>query len=112
MQEARKLGNYIEYLAAQQDIPVSKISEALECEENQVKRLFKGLAFASFDQISRLATLLGTTIENLLSGDNDQYNHSVVHCMNDFQNNKNREKILDLIDDYVDVFDAVWLAEK
>ena len=45
MQEARKLGNYIEYLAAQQDIPVPKISEALECEENQVKRLFKGLAF-------------------------------------------------------------------
>lgn len=44
MKDARKLGNYIECLAAQQNISASDISKALGCEEHQVKRLFKGLS--------------------------------------------------------------------
>ena len=95
MKDARKLGNYIECLAAQQNISAWDISKALGCEEHQVKRLFKGMAFASYGQVSILAELLGTTVEDLLS------------CGNGLRDNENREKIIDLIYDYVDVFDAV-----
>ena len=45
--------------------------------------------------------------DRLLSGDPQRYNATVVHCMNDFHNPENREMILDFIDDYVDVVDAV-----
>lgn len=107
MQEARMLGNYIENLAEEKGISTSTLSQLLGCSELQVARLFKGLSFASFSQISKLAEFLGTTVESLLSGDIDKYNRTVVHCMNDFQNNNNREKILDLIEGYVDIVDAV-----
>ena len=86
---------------------ISDLSRILDCTENQVYSFIKGRAYASFAQISTLATELGATIEELLHGDERTYNATVVHCMNDFQDNKNRETILDLIDDYVDIVDAV-----
>lgn len=107
MQEARMLGNYVEHLAQRKGLSISDLSRILDCTENQVYSFIKGRAYASFAQISTLATELGATIEELLHGDERTYNATVVHCMNDFQDNKNRETILDLIDDYVDIVDAV-----
>lgn len=107
MQEARMLGNYVEHLAQRKGLSISDLSRILDCTENQVYSFIKGRAYVSFAQISTLATELGATIEELLHGDEKTYNATVVHCMNDFQDNKNRETILDLIDDYVDVVDAV-----
>lgn len=107
MQEARMLGNYVDHLAKRKGLSISDLSRILECTEDQVYSFIKGRAYASFAQICTLATELGATVEELLHGDEMTYNATVVHCMNDFQDNKNREIILDLIDDYVDIVDAV-----
>lgn len=107
MREARMLGNYIDRLAKSEGLSISDLSRILDCSENQVLSLIKGRAFASFPQISRLASALGKGVGQLLAGDESGYNASVVHCMNDFQDPNNREMILDLIDDYVDIVDAV-----
>lgn len=112
MQEARKLGNFIENLAAEKKISVSSLSQQIGCSDLQLERLFKGLAIASFAQISKLAASLGVSVSALLSGDTEKYNHTVVHCMNDFQDVEKREMILDLIDDYVDVVDAISMAKN
>ena len=107
MQSARMFGNYVSFLADQKHISDSDLGRTLGCTEHQVNLLLKGRAYASFDQISKLAVLLQTTVENLLAGNPTHYNATVVHCMNDFQNPANREAILDYIDDYVDVVNAV-----
>lgn len=107
MQEARMLGSYVQYLAGQKNISVPELGKILSCSENQVLSFFRGRAFASFDRLSSLAEALGTTVDILLDGDETIYNESVVHCMNDFDNPDNREKILDLIDNYMDILDAV-----
>ncbi len=107
MQSARMLGNYVECLMAKQNLTVADLSEILGCSVNQAYSFLKGRAYASFTQISTLAKALNTSVSDLLSGDEEHYNTSVVHCMNDFQDPANREVVLDLIDDYVDVLDAV-----
>lgn len=107
MQKARMLGNYIEQLADEKNLSLSDLSATLNCQENQVKSLLKGRSFATFDQISLLSKQLGVTVSELLHGNEEHYNATVVHCMNQFQNVENRELILDIIDDYMDIYDAV-----
>lgn len=107
MQSARMFGNYVNFLAKKNHLSHSDLSRALECSDLQLESLLKGRAYASFAQVSKLAELFHTTVEKLLAGDPKQYNTAVVHCMNTFQDPDNREKILDFIDDYVDVVNAV-----
>ena len=107
MQNARMLGNYVAHLAEKKGLSFSDLGEVLGCDEASVGLFVKGRSYASFSQISALAKLLGAPVQDLLRGDAEQYNKTVVDCMNDFQDPANREKILDLIDDYIDVVDAV-----
>ena len=111
MQAARMLGNYIDHIAKSNGLSISELSKVLNCTETQVYSLIKGRAYASFDQLSKLAEALGISFDQMLSGDLQSYNASVVHCMNDFQDTSNREKILDLIDDYIDIIDAVTMDQ-
>lgn len=112
MQEARMLGNYIDALSTRKGLSISDLSRVLDCSEHQVYSLLKGRAYASFKQISELSKLLETPIDKLLSGDKENYDATVVHCMNDFQDTSRREEILDLIDDYVDIVDAVAMLTQ
>lgn len=107
MQSARMLGNYVHQLANSKEISIDRLSEVLGFTKQQVLSFFKGCTFASFSQITSLAKELGVSVDSLLAGDNESYNASVVHCMNKFSNPDNREFILDIIDDYIDVKDAV-----
>lgn len=107
MLEARMLGNYVEHLANDKGLSMSELSEILGCTQDRTYSFIKGRAFASFSQLSSLANALGVSIDNLLAGDVDSYNATVVHCMNDFDDASKREGILDLIDNYIDIVDAV-----
>lgn len=107
MQEARMLGNYVEHLANTKGLSISDLSKVLGCSEERTYSFIKGRAFASFSQISSLANALDVSIDKLLTGDVDRYNATVVHCMNDFHDVSKREDILDLIDNYIDIVDAV-----
>ncbi len=107
MQRARMLGNYAQHLAQKNNVPDSEITTLLDCSANELHSFYKGRSFLTFEQISALARLLKTTVEKLLEGDEEQYNETVVQCMNNFNNPENREKILDLIDDYLDLKELV-----
>lgn len=107
MKEARMLGNNIQNLAEKKGLSVSYLSSILDCDEHQVLELFKGRAYASFAKIKILAKELDTTVEELLKGDQKVYNSTVVHCMHEFEDEENREFILDIIDGYIDIMDAL-----
>lgn len=107
MKEARMLGNHVQYLANQKGLSVSDLSQILDCEENQVYSLIKGRAYASYSQMKKVAESLDTTVELLLKGNQEVYNSTVVHCMNKFEKEENRETILDIIDGYIDIMDAL-----
>ena len=107
MQSARIFGNYVNFLAEENHLSHSDLSRALGCSDLQLTALLKGRAYASFDQVKKLAELFHTPVERLLSGDPQRYKATVVHCMNDFHNPENRAMILDFIADYDAVVDAV-----
>ena len=107
MQEARMLGNYVDHLARKKGLSTSDLSKILGCTEDHVYSFIKGRAFASFSQMSTLANALDVSVDNLLAGDAEHYNATVVHCMNDFHDASKREEVLDLIDNYIDIVNAV-----
>ena len=107
MQNARVLGNFIQKLAEENHLSVTDLSHLLSCVEHQVKSLLKGRSFASFEQISKLAEQFNVSVQQLLEGDLEHYNRTVAHCMNQFQKAEHREEILDILDDYLDIIDAV-----
>ena len=107
MQGARMLGNYVDYLSKQNSISHSDLAEVLGCSTHQAYSFIKGRVHISFSQISDLAQRLDTTVMDLLAGNEDVYKRTVVECMNAFDQDEHREEILDLIDNYIDLVDAV-----
>ena len=109
MKQARMLGSYVEELAKRNNVPLVKLEEILNCDDHVLRRFFKGRIFASLSQIQVLANLLNVSVLDLLEGDEESYRTNVVSCNHEFDNDDNREIILDIIDDYVDLYDAVML---
>lgn len=107
MQQARMLGYRVQKIANSCNVSPLELSKVIKCSEIQMKSFFKGRTFISFEQLSLIAQKLNVDISALLTGDDEGYNSSVVHCMNDFDDPNNRETILDIIDEYMDVLDSV-----
>ncbi len=107
MKAARMLGSFVENKIQEQSITSERLETILHMDEQQIMMFYEGRLFLSFPQIKALSDELGLSINALLQGNERQYNESVIHCMNDFENNDKREKILDMIDDYLDIYDAV-----
>lgn len=107
MQSFRMIGNYVNKLTSEKGLALSDLSGVLRCSNLQVQAFLKGRKLISYSQLSALADFLSVPVSSLLAGDKEFYAATVVHCMNEFQNEQNRERILDLIDDYMDVLDSV-----
>ena len=107
MKSARVLGNYVQKLASEQNVTILELSALMNCSEQQVKSFFKGRFFASFRQLEVLAHEFGIKISELMQGDESYYNKTVIDCMEDFQNPEARESILDIIDDLMDIQNAL-----
>ncbi|MBQ3178653.1 MAG: helix-turn-helix transcriptional regulator [Clostridia bacterium] len=106
MQQARMLGYRVQKFANTCNVSPLELSEIIGCSETEMKLFLKGRAFISYEQLSLLAKKLKVEISALLSGNEDEYNKSIVHCMNDFDKPQNREFILDIIDEYMDILDV------
>ena len=111
MLQARMIGDYVQRCADAKGISIAQLSEVLGCPELQTRRFLKGRAIATFAQLSRLAELLSVSVTDILDGDAAGYERNVVHCMNNFSDSANRECVLNLIDNYMDIKDAVAFAE-
>lgn len=107
MQKARMLGNHLRQLADERGITATELGTLLGCSAQQMCALFAGRRFLTFDQLSALADRFRVSVEALLAGDPAHYNKTVTHNMNKFEDTGKREEILDIIDDYMDVFDAL-----
>lgn len=107
MRKARKMGNYVQYLANEKQISNEKLAKLLDFSVSDIKRLFKGNILLSFPQMKVLSSALGTSVEELINGSDDIYRQSVVHCMNNFDNEDNREEILDIIESYILISNSI-----
>lgn len=107
MKELRLLGCTLRKLSSDNGINEEKMQEILGCSSDQISAIYDGRVFPSFDDLRKLASLYNVTVEEMLRGDEAYYDAKVVHCMGTFSDTANREIILDIIDDYLTLLDAV-----
>lgn len=107
MRKARKMGNYIQHLANENNVSSKQLAELLDFDVYDINRLFKGSILPSFAQIKKLSDFFHISIEELMAGNDDNYRRTVVHCMNKFDNEDNREEILDIIESYILISNSV-----
>ena len=101
----RKLGFYTQYLAKENNVSDAEMCEIIGCNNNELHRFYCGRLFLHFDSIKAVAARLNISVKDLLEGGEELYNNNLTHNVGEFTNIENREKILDLIDDYVDLIE-------
>ena len=107
MENLRMLGSSIQKGAEARRLSAKEVGDAIRCGERQVLSLYKGRSICSFAQLKTIAELYSVPVGELLAGDENYYERTVIHCMNRFHSADNREEILDIIYDYLDICDLV-----
>ena len=110
MKTARMIGNFAEHRIADLGISQEEVNNTLQLSEPEVMAFYKGRLLLTYDQLTELSNLLKVPVQDIIKGDEQEYSVSVVHCMNDFDHESNREFILDIIDDYLDIWDSIPLT--
>lgn len=104
MKELRLLGSTIKKLSQEKHL---RLESFMGWTEDQTAAILDGRLFPSFADLQKLSKLFSVTVDDLMHGDEEYYNQKVVHCMGLFEKPENREMILDIIDDYLVLMDAV-----
>ena len=88
---------------------IKKMAEVLDCTTIGIQRVFCGRCFLTFKQLETVANTLETPVIDLLDKDFGAYNERYFgyHEHRPFSNPDNREMILNIIDDFLDVKEAV-----
>ena len=108
MRALRILGHTIESEILKQSIDEEVLSTKVGLTLNQLKKLYCGRLLLSFEQLKTLADVIGIPLNNLLSLDDTQYEIAMAQkSLGEPLSTDNREYILDLIDCYLDLREAV-----
>ena len=108
MKAYRMMGLYVENTANAKNITIEEMSSATNCSRDYFKSFLSGRAVLSFNQLKVLSQLLEVSVGQILAGNQKDYDDSIVHCFNDFDDTDNREMILDIIDDYFDLKESLY----
>lgn len=106
MEELRDLGNRIKYIADEKGISVNEISNKTGQPLEQIYFGLTGRKMFSFPQLEEISDVLGVSVDAFFDSESDK-SLWYVDCMNEFTKKENRENILDIIYDYLDVLDSV-----
>ena len=97
MTDAYLIGQNIAIVAKEKNITNNELAKAMGCSEQSIEMLIKGRMYLSWERFEQLADFLGVTTGRLLQREPV----SEGYCF-----------ILDLINHYIDIYEAVNLYEK
>ena len=104
MKEIRILGFNIMVAARKANISDAELGQLIGCSENDVKRIYTGRLYMSFQQLATIANHTNTNVSTLLTNKEDYEKYQEQQC-GKFSDSNNREKIFDIIDDYLDLIE-------
>ena len=102
----RKLGVNIFELMQKADISCENLAERLGYTYRDVCRLTEGRLLLPPIELAKVAQELGTSKEALLSYDSE-CSVPALQYLNEFDNPENLDRILDLLDEYVELREAI-----
>lgn len=101
----RRLGYNIDRFMLKEGIQSKEFAKKLNCSEKDVWNIIEGKIVVTPDIVERIATILGTRVEELLHFDSE-FSIPDLECSEYFISSKNQDKILDLIDEYVELVES------
>lgn len=102
--ELRRLGANIEEAYRAIYDSILEFAKDINLSENDVYRLFEGRLLLSPSKIKEVSRVLNKPLGELLDVSG---NYAFVECMGNFTNMSNEDKILDIIDNYIDLVETV-----
>ena len=107
MSHARELGFAIHERVAGSQEREQQIRETLHITPHELEKLYSGRLFLTGADLRKVASVCGVEARELTGASRERYDKTVVRYMTAFQKRENREKILDLIDAYIDAREAL-----
>lgn len=107
MTHTRELGFAIRQRTASHPEREQQIQETLHITHQELQRLYAGRLFLTGSDLREVASICDVKPRELMQASQEEYDKNVVRYMTDFQDRENREKILDLIDAYIDAREAL-----
>lgn len=101
----RLLGNNIKCMADEIKLDAKELASACGLSLSDIHRVFEGRLVLTPIQISAVANTLHCSINQLLVRPEGFVSYG--ECMGDFKNPENEDKILNIIDDYIDLRESV-----
>lgn len=102
----RRLGVNIFTLMQKSGISREELAEKMNFTYRDMCRVLEGRLLLTPVQAARVVELLGTTMEYLLHCESDKFGPELQY-MKEFSDRENLDKILDLLDEYVDLKEAM-----
>lgn len=110
MKTARIIGENVKYFLKVKKITQEKLAEDLDSTVEGVKKLCDGRLILIKKTQKRIADCLAISLDELKTiRDNADYEgNEFMHCMGNFKYPDNKEKLLELLDIYCDVKEALY----
>ena len=107
MANMRNLGYKINVLLNNCPAKTQEFREQMKFSENDLNRLLCGRLALNPSQIAAVADFFSITQEELVSYKNTDFYKNMTHCMSPFSSQEHCDEILDLIDTYIDIKEAL-----
>ena len=107
MASLRDLGYRIMTLSKNNEALISELCSKLNFSRLDLNRLFYGKLSLTPLQIKTVASTLSVSVEDLINYKNQDSYKDIVHCMSSFSSQENCNEVLDIIDSYVDIKEAL-----
>ncbi len=101
----RRLGYNIDQLMLKEGIQSWEVAEKLNCSEKDVWSILEGKTVVIPEVMEAIAKLLKTRVEDLLHFESE-FSIPNLECSESFKYPDNQDKILDLIDEYVELVES------
>ena len=102
----RRIGNNIYTSMNNNNVSFETLAEKMEYSIKDVWNIIEGKVMLSPSEIEKIAGVLNTTKERLIEDQSDRLVPN-LEFMHDFSNPENLDKVLDLMDEYVEIYEAV-----
>ena len=107
MASLRDLGYKIMSLVNNKDTLKKQLCMKLNFSSTDLNRLLFGRLSVTPVQLTTIAETLSVPVEELINYKNNDSYKNVVHCMSSFSTQEHCNEVLDIIDSYIDIKEAV-----
>lgn len=107
MSYSRVIGRNIELVLNQKGVSMCEFAEKLGYSEMDFHKILEGVLMIGGREIKEIATHLGIALEELTRVREEDEYRTLIHCMGNYEDPENKDRILDYIDMYIELEEAV-----